>query len=417
MAKNIGKLDATELKKHGLTLDTLPSGKHGDGNGLELHISGAGARGWVYRYTLNGKTREMGLGSAHTLSLKDARLKRDELKLMRAKDSNFDPLAEKQKQKAIVRVEAAKALTFKAAAERWMVAEGPAWSAVHIGQVRQSLETYAYPTLATRAVVDIGRADVIKVVEPIWREIPIAAMRVRQRIWSVFEHAFACDERLIMRNPAELKPIKAALGKQNHARTNYASLAYSELPAFLRDLRERSSISARAFELMVLTALRTNEVLMGEWTEIDFKAKTWLIPARRMKARVAHLAPLSEPALAILRDRHARREEGSPFVFPGMSANRPLSGQALLRTLREMGRGGQITPHGFRATFRTWAGEETLHQREVIEMSLAHTVGNEVERSYNRGKLLEKRFALMNDWAAFCTGVAANNVVRLKARA
>jgi integrase len=198
-----------------------------------------------------------------------------------------------------------------------------------------------------------------------------------------------------------------------------AALPYADLPTFLANLRQRAAVIARALEFLVLTAARTGEVIGARWTEIDMLDKTWTVPAARMKAHREHRVPLSARALAILREMKAAHSgnDDNAFIFPGPNPRRPLSHVALLRLLERM-QLDDLTVHGFRATFKTWASERTAFQNEIVEASLAHVIGGKVEQAYLRGDRFEKRRRLMQQWATFCTTTAAQraqNVTPLRA--
>jgi integrase len=214
----------------------------------------------------------------------------------------------------------------------------------------------------------------------------------------------------------KLLPAQSKVRQVEH----HAALAYAELPAFLASLRGQEGIAARALEFAILTAARTGEVIGAQWSEIDPLDKTWTVPATRMKAHREHRVPLSARALAILdemqRVRHT--QAGEAFVFPGGKPGKPLSNMAFLMLLRRMGR-ANLTAHGFRATFKTWASERTSFQNEIAEASLAHVIGGKVEQAYRRGDMFDKRRRLMQQWAAFCTTAPAQerqgNVTPLRA--
>jgi integrase len=199
-----------------------------------------------------------------------------------------------------------------------------------------------------------------------------------------------------------------------------AALPYAELPAFLVRLRTREAVAARALEFVILTAARTGEVIGARWNEFDLLEKTWTVPAARMKAHREHRAPLSARALAIVQEMKAARQsdDGNDYVFPGPKSKTPLSNMALLMLLRRMEL-TDLTVHGFRASFKTWASERTSFQNEIVEAALAHVIGDKVEQAYRRGDLFEKRRRLMQQWATFCTSApaerAAERVVPLRA--
>jgi integrase len=389
-------------------------GYKADGGNLYLQVTpgadGTMRKSWVFRYELDGRRHDMGLGPLHTLSLAEARDKARSLRQQLLE--GIDPLEAKErarKERLAERAKEAKASTFKQCAEMYLEAHADGWkNAKHAAQWRSTLETYAYPVLGPLSVSDIDVGHVLKALEPIWRRIPETASRVRMRIESVLGYATARKFRE-GDNPARwrghlatLLPAKGKIAKVAH----HSALPYAELPAFMAELRKRDSLSARALELAILTAARTNEVIGLRWREIDFKTRTWTVPASRMKAKKQHVVPLSARALECLEaiPRHGDR------VFP-------LSNMAMLELVRGMRPG--ITVHGFRSSFRTWASERTNFAREVCEQALAHTISDAVERAYRRGELLEKRRRLMAAWAEYCAKPAprGETVVPLRAAA
>ena len=263
---------------------------------------------------------------------------------------------------------------------------------------------------------------VLKVLEPIWTTKPETASRVRQRIENILDSAKARGYR-DGENPArwrghldKILPTRSRVREVEHL----AALPYAALPAFLVSLRAREAIAARALEFLVLTAARTGEVIGAQWNEIDLLDKTWTVPAARMKAHREHRVPLSARALAILQEMQAAREgdDDNAFVFPGPKGGKPLSNMAFLMLLRRIKR-ADLTAHGFRATFKTWASERTSFQNEIVEAALAHVIGDKVEQAYRRGDLFEKRRRLMQQWATFCIAAPAQqsktNVTPLRA--
>jgi len=248
----------------------------------------------------------------------------------------------------------------------------------------------------------------------------------------VFTHFLANNESIEMANPASRPLVTAALIRHKKTRRNsHRALPYTDLAVFLAALRTRTSISAIALEFTILTALRTNEVINAKWDWVNWDDKTFTVPKEQMKTGDklpdgsiddgSHVVPLSPRAYRVLEDLHTKRSEGCDFIFEGMRYNEPLCNMALLKVIALMGYAGRATTHGFRATMRTWASSETSHEHEVREKALAHIVGDETERSYNRGGLLKKRRALMDDWAAFLAPPAPapvelpDNVVALRA--
>ena len=394
----MGKLTA-------LTVPRLPAGLHADGNGLYLQVGGAGARSWIWRYSIYGKERYLGLGSATAIPLKRARELAAEARRMRAE--GIDPIEHRRQQRDAARVRNAKTVTFGEMAQAYIAAHESSWgNARHREQWRNTLALYALPVIGGLPVQAIDTALVLKVLQPIWATIPETANRIRGRIEQIIDYAIAHEFRQRGDNPARWRhhldkilprPTKGA-GGQHHA-----ALPYAELPAFMADLRRRESTSGRALEFLILTAARTGEVLGARWSEIDLDGKLWTISGTRMKAGKEHRVPLSDRAIEILRGMWARRS--NDYVFAGLRG--PLSSPALGAMLKVMGRAGTITTHGFRSTFRDWAGDRTAFARDVVEAALAHTIENKVEAAYRRGDALEKRRRLMDAWSEYSMAIPA----------
>ena len=402
--RSVGKLSAVKVRtakpKSGQRALRI-----GDGGNLYLQATlagdGAVSRSWLFRYEIGGRSREMGLGPTHTVSLAEAREKARTLRQQLLDD--VDPLAARQAHRQAIAAESAKRKTFRECADDYIAAHADGWrNPKHRAQWASSLATYAFPALGGLAVSDIEVAHVLRVLEPIWRTVPETASRVRGRIEKVLGYATVRGFRH-GDNPARwvghlagVLPAKGKIRKVEH----HAALPYPEIGAFMTALRGRNSVAARALEFLILTACRSGEVVGATWDEIDLKAKAWTIPAARMKSGREHRVPLSAPALALLTklDRYDDR------VFA-------CGKTALLEVARQL-QGGAV-PHGFRSTFRDWASEQTAFPHEVCEQALAHTIPNAVERAYRRGDLFEKRRRLMDAWGGYCGSkpIAAGAVV------
>lgn len=380
-------------------VQTAQAGKFEDGEGLRLVVSPAGAKKWVLRLTVDGRRREMGLGSYPVVSLAEARAKAAEARQQRAQ--GLDPLA-------VRKVAVAKTPTFISAAAAFIRMNRRAWSnAKHGRQWCATLRTYAKPVLGTKPVDKIGTEDVLKVLQPIWTTKTETAKRVQGRMENILDFATARKWRT-GENPARwrghldtLLPPPRKVARPVH----HPAMPYTEVPAFLAELRGNTSTSAWALRWLILTATRTGEVLGATWEEIDQTSKVWVIPGERMKAGRAHRVPLTDACMKILQS--LPRVVGNPYLFPGAVRGRPLSGMALLMLMRGMGYGvagerGDYVPHGFRSSFRDWAGEVSSFPRDVCEMALAHTVANQVEAAYRRGDLFAKRTAMMEQWGQWC---------------
>jgi integrase len=339
----------------------------------------------------------MGLGPFSIVPVGEAREKAKAAR--KALLDGADPIDAKRQAIARKRLQDARRITFKAAAERMISSHEAAWqNAKHRQQWSNTLSSYAYPIIGELPIGEVDTGLVLKVLEPIWTSKPETASRVRGRIEAVLDWAKARGDRE-GENPARWRGhLDKLLPKQSKVRRvrNHPAMPYADLPAFMDELRRRDSISARALEFAILTAARTGEVIGAEWTEIDLEGGMWTIPAGRMKAKKEHRVALSRRAVEILRALPRAGEH----VFPGARAGKPLSNMALLQLMRGMA--PDYVPHGFRSTFRDWAAEQTDYASEVVEMALAHAIPSKVEAAYRRGDLFEKRGALMNTWAKYC---------------
>lgn len=375
-------------------------GYFGDGGGLWLQVSPAGTKSWVFRFTLNGKSREMGLGAEHTVSLALARERAREQRLLVL--DGIDPIEARNATKRTEVAVAARSVTFKAEAEAYIEAHRHGWkNAKHADQWTNTLETYAYPHIGKLLVSEIDTALVMKCLQPIWATKTETASRVRGRIESVLDYATALKHRS-GDNPARwrghldnLLPKPSKVSKREH----HAALPYAEIGAFMKALREHETIAARALQFTILTAVRTNECLGAHWSEIDLAAAVWVIPGDRMKAGKPHRVPLSKAAVTVLKSVKGLDAE---LVFPGAKKGKALSNMTMLQVLKERMGHAELTVHGFRSTFRDWAAEQSTFPNEVVEMALAHTIEDPTEAAYRRGDLFEKRTKLMQAWADYC---------------
>ncbi|EME68718.1 phage integrase [Paramagnetospirillum caucaseum] len=395
MARKMKQLTAMAVSK------MKEPGLYADGGGLYLRVGPTGAKSWIFRYMRNRHRRDMGLGPEHAISLADARLKAEELRKQLAEDQ--DPLQMRDDQRLARKLEAAKTVTFKECAEDYIRAHAPGWrNAKHGDQWRNTLATYAYPTIGDLPVQSIDTGLVLKVISPIWESKTETATRVRGRMESILGWATVRSYRS-GDNPARWKghldhllPRRAKVQKVEH----HPALPVEQMGSFMAALRKQDGIAAKGLELLILTAARTGEVMAARWSEFDLEKKLWTIPPERMKAGKEHRVPLSKAALSIVKAMQ-EADLSDEFVFPGTRPKKPLSNMAFLQLLKRMKR-ADLTSHGFRSTFRDWAAERTNYPREVAEMALAHVVSDKVEAAYRRGDLLEKRYRLMEDWAKFC---------------
>ena len=392
----MGKLTATAIKA------AKQPGRYGDGNGLFLFVDKRGGNSWVVRVQKNGKRRDIGLGGASKVTLK---LARERAALVRSQlEAGIDPVAERKKAAGIPTFREAAAIVHAEHKRGWK-------NGKHQKQWLATLEAYAFPAFGDMSVAAIDAAAVRDALAPIWLNKPETARRVRQRIVTVIDWAVAKGYR---DSPLAMAVIDKALPRQRAKAKHHAALPYSDLPAFMAELRERESMGRLALEAAILTAARSGDVRLATWAELDLDAATWAIPAERMKAGREHVVPLSPQALALFERMKAHRRGGSELVFPGTKRGKPLSDMTLTKALRDMGLA--VTAHGFRSTFRDWVAEQTSFQSDVAEAALAHVVSDKTIAAYQRGTMLDKRRALMSAWADYCDGSSRGNVVKLARR-
>lgn len=387
MARSVDKLNARTVATVG------EPGRYSDGAGLYLIVDPGGARRWLFLYRAGSKQREMGLGSAGAVSLADARRKRDEARKLLAEGR--DPIDEKRRATS----KPAGIVTFGVFADELVSELRKGFrNEKHADQWAMTLKVYAAP-LRPKPIDSISTDDVLAVLQPIWTTKSETASRTRGRIERILDAARAKGLRQ-GENPARWRGhLDQLLAKRRKlgARGHHKALPYPAVPSFVAELRARSAVAARALEFLILAAARTGEVIAARWDEIDRDAKVWTIPAERMKREREHRVPLVDRAVVIL-DEMAGIRRGD-FVFPSFRADRHLSNGAFDALLERMK--VDATAHGFRSSFRDWAGDETHAARETIEAALAHAVGDETERAYRRSDALAKRRELMVAWAAF----------------
>lgn len=399
-----------------LAVKNAKAGRHADGAGLHLLVKPTGARSWVYRFMLNGTSRDIGLGAAGQggMSLADAR---DAAGALRVKvKAGIDPKAEREREaaQALASAQAAKVAgkTFRDVATTYIAANEDSWrNAKHRQQWGNTLASYVYPVIGDLPVAEVATAHVLSILEPIWKAKPETASRVRGRMETVLDSAKARGYRQ-GENPARWRGHLAQIlpARTRLSRGHHKALAYEDVPAFAGALRARTAVAALALEFTILTAARSGEAIGARWSEVDLDKAVWTVPAERMKAGKEHRVPLSPRALEIL---ESLRPLGSEWLFPGAAGGK-LSGMAMTMLMRRMK--VDATVHGFRSAFRDWAAERTGYAHEVAEMALAHTIGNKVERAYRRGDLFDKRRRLMDDWAAWCAsdGAAGASVTPIR---
>jgi integrase len=364
----------------------------GDGGGLWLQCTrgerGHVRRSWTFRYEVQGRRREMGLGPTHTLSLAEARGKARALRQQLLDD--IDPLEAREATRRAKVAVAARAMPFRECARLYLELHQDGWGAKHREQWCATLRDYVFPALGDLSVADIDQAAVLKVIEPIWRTKTVTAARIRGRVESILDYASASGFRA-GDNPA--RALLAALPKaaKTHTVEHHAALPWSQLPEFMAALRAESSPAARCLEFMILTAARTSEATGAAWGEIDLKTQTWTVPGTRMKAGREHRVPLAPRAIEIL--------DGMPRN--GMTVFGTFHNKALPRVLNRLRPGATV--HGMRSAFRDWGRETTNFADSIVEAALAHTVGSKTVAAYARGDLFDRRRQLMAAWAEYCS--------------
>jgi integrase len=387
-------------------------GYYADGGNLYFRVADGGTKAWMFRFAMHGRKRDMGLGPYPDVSLAKARdLAAECREQIRG---GIDPIEARKAQRAADRIAAAKAMTFDECRIAYIASHEAGWrNAKHRQQWTNSLKTCASPTLGRLPVASVDTALVMKVIEPIWRTTPETASRVRGRIESVLDWAkvrgFRSGE-----NPArwrghldQLLPAKTKIRAIEH----FAALPHSQVGEFMGELRQQTGVTAAALQFLILCAARANEVLGARWSEIDLTARTWTVPAARMKSASEHRVPLSAAAIDVLGAMHKIRRDD--YVFPAMRGDGHLSQNALWTLLRR-----RATAHGFRSTFRDWVAECTNCRPEIAEAALAHKVSDAVVAAYRRTTFFDTRRELMAKWAEYCATPApasGDNVVSLRA--
>lgn len=378
------------------------AGKYFDGHGLYLRVMPGGSKQWVQRIVIRGKRAEIGLGGADLVSLAEARgAALENRKIARA---GGDPLAARRKAEAVP--------TFEEAARIVHEATKPTWrNEKHGRDFINSLAMYAFPIIGARKVGEITASDVHSVLAPIWTEKPETARRVRQRVGTVLKWAIAKEYRTD--NPAEAASKGLPKHDKRGAVVHRKALPYAEVAGCIAAVRASGAWVATklAIEFLILTAARSSEIRGAMWSEIDLQAARWTIPAGRMKAKVAHVVPLSTRAVEILHEAEALRD-GSGLLFPS-ARGKVLSDMTMSKLVKELGFDADV--HGFRTSFRTYAQERTNAPFEVAEAALAHRLGDAASQAYARSDVFEKRRKLMEAWSAYLT-TGRGEVVKLSGR-
>ena len=382
-----------------LAVKSARTGRHGDGQGLYLLVGPTMAKSWVLRVQVGGTRRDIGLGSITTLSLAEAR---DEAaKLRKAARMGEDPIAERDRVRKPLP-------TFRAAGEACHVELSKGWERKHADAFLASLKRHAYPKLGNVRVDQVDASAIRDALAPIWTTKPAIAKKVRQRIGTVLNYAHSEGWR-----PAEAPGRSVGLGLSKQPRPeNFLALPYARTPGLIANVcAEQITVGRLALMFTILTAARGGETRLTKWSHFHLGAREWRRPASLMKARVAHVVPLSQAALDILEQvGELRTTEVDCVVFPGLG-NRPLSDMTLTAALHRFE--PDVTVHGFRSSFRDWAAENTAFPDPVAEACLAHAVPDAVVAAYKRTTFLELRRQLMDAWAEYLAG--RSNVVRLVA--
>lgn len=389
-----------------------------DGHGLYLQITPAGVKSWIFRYSRSGQGHSMGLGPTHCVSLDDARKRAREMRVLL--DKGLDPLLERRDQRAAASAQvrvladarvgpvARPAATFSECAEQYLAQlKGAHRNEKHAEQWRSTLRQHAYPILGPLDVDRIQTADILRVIEPLFARIPETARRVRGRIEKVLAWCIVRGIRTSQDNPARwqahLSEAIPAANKRFVSR-HHNSLPYQEMPDFMAAIRRNGSDGSVLLQFLILTMTRTGEARGARWSEFDSELTLWTIPGPRMKGGVTHRVPVTPAVRVILQHQRLTREllgHNSEFVFPGRDKSRALSDATAIEFLKRVGR-SDVTPHGMRATARSWAAACTDFPREICEQALAHKLRDKVEAAYMRSDYLEKRRGLMEAWEQYC---------------
>ena len=371
------------------------AGTHNDGNGLTLRVGANGKRSWVLRYTWQGKSANLGLGSYPAVWLKEARALAADRRAEIADGGKPTGAREAVASRSPAPIK----LTFRQVAEQVIELRRPTWSSDrHAKQWTESLTNHAYPAIGEKPLEDITSGDVLAMLVAIWNEKPETSTRVKQRAQIVFDFAIAAG----LRSDNPVAAVGKVLPQRPRLKEHHRALAYGELPRAITALRQSTAnVATRlALEFIILTAARAGEVRGMTWDEINFECATWTVPAARMKMRREHRVPLSDRAIEILREARELGKRG-PLVFPG-SKGQPLSNMAFTMLLRRLELDG--VTHGFRSSFKDWCLSETSSSWAVSEAALAHNLGNSMEAAYARTDLFDRRRVLMDEWAAFVGG-------------
>jgi len=395
MAKTVKQLKDLQIKR------LSRPGAYPDGEGLYLQVRNSGAKDWFYRYEVAGKGRKRGLGPYPTISLEKAR--EDALVCRQLRKKGVDPIDFYKDIEIKKDLEKSKSSTFKECAIAYIDIHRHGWrNEKHESQWRNTLETYAYPTIGDLPVQSIDIDLIMKVLEPIWFDKTETASRIRQRMENILDWATVKKYRQ-GDNPAlwrgrldKLLPKRTKVQKPVH----FAAMDYRDVPEYFQSLRAKDTIASKALAFTILTATRNGEARAASRSEIDDNAKIWIIPDSRMKAQKEHRVPLSDEAMKIIKEMEPFKRQTDDLIFPGLAHAKPINEASLLKIVKQHDQ--TLTVHGFRSSFRDWCAEQTSYPREVAEAALAHTLKDKTEAAYLRGDMFEKRRKLMGSWADYC---------------
>jgi integrase len=365
------------------------------GSGLYLQKA-KGKGSWVLRYMLNGKQREMGLGPARVVSSTEARKRAIEAQLLVL--DGIDPIDKRKAELDQLRAVKAKSYTFEEVFELYMKTRPDKWSRKHVHQYRASIETYVLPKIGKLGVQDVEVGHITGILTELWKTNQPTAKKIQERVESILGFATANKWRR-GDNPAAWGGHLETIFVTSHKTTHYAALPVADAPAFAAACRQRGTEASKALELLLLTAVRTEELRGMEWSEVNLDKAEWQIPSERTKTKEEHVVPLSDRAIEILES--LRSDRARVFTF----------GETMIwkecKHIRS-----DITAHGLRSTFSDWGNDHTDFESEIIEHALGHKVGSKTKRSYRRGSALNKRRLLMQAWANYVYSVdAESNVV------
>ena len=409
MAGTLTARTVASLEKAGIP------GMTGDGAGLYFKIGKTGGTSWIFRYKIASKSRYMGLGSYPEITLADARIRAAEARKLSVLGK--DPLATRDAERAAhreaQRIREAKRIPFSKLATEFAKAHGVSWSEKWRKGWLRKLELYAFPVMGALPADEISTEHILQALQPIWTDKTRTADEVRGQIERILEAAKARGLRS-GENPARWRGhldnlLSKTEKKKARKRKHFPAMPWSSVPKLMTKLAEIDTLASSAARLLILTGARSHMVRFALWSEFDLEMGLWSLPATRMKMRQAFEIPLAPEVIELL--RQLPRTDNSPYLFPGQGKTGVMHANGIRNLLHRLGY-EDVTRHGFRSSFRDWSGEQTNYPREVCELALAHDERNQTEGAYSRSSFLEKRRALMTDWAKFLTSAPAHNIVQ-----